>query len=111
MTTAATLKIYNAKEAETQFGEVLNEASRKPVGITKQGRVAAYILSRRDFDAMVSRIQELEDQLWLAKADLAREEGFVGSERLKATIPNRMIARFSKAGKSASDGSMPENTA
>jgi prevent-host-death family protein len=86
MTTAATLKIYNAKDAETQFGEVLNEASRKPVGITKQGRVAAYILSRRDFDAMVSRIQELEDQLWLAKADLAREEGFVGSERVKAIL-------------------------
>ncbi|MBP1208149.1 prevent-host-death family protein [Duganella sp. 1411] len=86
MTTAAPLKIYNAKDAETQFGEVLNEASRKPVGITKRGRVAAYILSRRDFDAMVSRIQELEDQLWLAKADLAREGGFVGSERVKTIL-------------------------
>ena len=88
MTTAATLKLYNAKDAETRFGEVLNEASRKPVGITKQGRVAAYIVSRRDFEAMVSRIQELEDQLWLAKADLAREEGFVGSERVKAILAN-----------------------
>ena len=98
MTTAATLKLYTAKDAKTQFGEVLDEASRKPVGITKRGRVAAYILSRRDFDAMASRIQDLEDQLWLAKADLAREEGFVGSERVKAILGVLGDAKNEEAG-------------
>ena len=86
MNNAATFTIFSAKDAKTRFGELLDEALSRPVGITKHDRLTAYVVSKRDFEAMLERIQELEDQLWLAKADLARKEGFVGAERVDALL-------------------------
>src|SRR5690349_5628735 len=77
---------FSAKDAKTRFGEVLDEALGHPVGITKHNRLAAYIVSKRDFEAMTARIQELEDQLWLAKADAARNEGFASAESVDAFL-------------------------
>lgn len=73
---------FSARDAKTRFGEVLDEALGRPVGITKHDRLTAYMVSKRDFDAMRNRIQELEDQLWLTKADAARMEGFVSTEEV-----------------------------
>jgi BMFP domain-containing protein YqiC len=56
------------------------------VGITKHDRLTAYLVSKRDFEALVERVQELEDQLWLAKADAARKDGFVGPEQVDALL-------------------------
>ena len=83
---AATLTTFSAKDAKTRFGELLDEALGRPVGITKHGRLTAYLVSKRDFEAMVRKIRELEDQLWLASADAARKEGFVGSDRVDALL-------------------------
>jgi cysteine sulfinate desulfinase/cysteine desulfurase-like protein len=44
------------------------------------------VVSKIDFESMVERLQELEDQLWLIKADAAREEGFVGAESVEAFL-------------------------
>lgn len=84
--TAATLTTFSAKDAKTRFGELLDEALGRPVGITKHDRLTAYVVSKRDFETMVAKVQELEDQLWLAKAALARNEGFVGAERVDAFL-------------------------
>ena len=86
MNGAAPLTIFSAKDAKARFGEMLDEALAHPVGITKHDRLTAYVVSKRDFEKMVANIQDLEDQLWLAKADLARKEGFVGPERADAVL-------------------------
>lgn len=86
MSNAATFTTFSAKDAKTRFGELLDEALGRPVGITKHDRLTAYVVSRRDFEAMVAKVQELEDQLWLARAALARNEGFVGAERVDAFL-------------------------
>lgn len=86
MTPPAAIKTFSASDASAKFADLLDAASSKPVGITRQGQLAAYLVSRSDFDAMISSIQELEDQLWLAKAELARKHGFVGSSRVKAIV-------------------------
>lgn len=83
---AATFTTFSAKDAKTRFGELLDEALGRPVGITKHDRLTAYVVSKRDFEAMVAKVQELEDQLWLARAALARNEGFVGAERVDAFL-------------------------
>lgn len=75
---AATLTTFSAKDAKARFGELLDKALGRPVGITKHDRLTAYVVSKTDFESMVERMQELEDQLWLYQADAARKEGFVG---------------------------------
>lgn len=77
---------FSARDAKTRFGEVLDEALGRPIGITRHDRLTAYVVSKRDFDALVGRVQELEDQLWLAKADAARSEGFASAKDVEALL-------------------------
>jgi prevent-host-death family protein len=77
---------FTAKDAKTRFGELLDEALGRPVGITKHDRLTAYVVSKRDFEQMLATIETLEDQLWLAKAELARKDGFVGAEQVDALL-------------------------
>lgn len=82
----ATLTTFSAKDAKARFGEVLDEALGHPVGITRHDRLTAYIVSKREYEAMVAKVQYLEDQLWLAKAEAAREEGFASPESVDAFL-------------------------
>ncbi|WP_422650271.1 Antitoxin [Cupriavidus sp. H18C1] len=82
----AALTTFSARDAKTRFGEVLDEALGRPIGITRHERLTAYVVSKRDFEALVSRIQELEDQLWLAKAQIARNEGYASPEEVSAFL-------------------------
>lgn len=77
---------FSAKDAKARFGEMLDQALGQPVGITKHDRLTAYVVSKRDFESMLANIEDLEDQLWLAKADLARKGGFVGPDRTDAFL-------------------------
>ena len=86
MMAAAPLTIFSAKDAKARFGEVLDEALGQPVGITRHDRLTAYIVSRKEFERMVAHVQYLEDQLWLAKADAARNDGYASSERVSAFL-------------------------
>lgn len=80
------LTTFSARDAKARFGELLDVALGGLVGITKHDRLTAYVVSKRDFEALLVRIQELEDQLWLAKADAARKNGFVGSKHADALL-------------------------
>jgi prevent-host-death family protein len=86
MMNAATLTTFSAKDAKARFGEVLDEALGHPVGITRHDRLTAYIVSRKEFEKMVAHVQYLEDQLWLAKAEAARNEGYASNERVSAFL-------------------------
>lgn len=80
------LTTFSAKDAKARFGELLDAALGGLVCITKHDRPTAYVVSKRDFESLVEKVQELEDQLWLAKAEAARKEGFVGSEQVDALL-------------------------
>lgn len=86
MISPAVLKTFSASDASARFADLLDAASSKPVGITRHDQRAAYLVSKEDFDAMVASIHDLEDQRWLAKAELARKQGFVGATRVKAIV-------------------------
>lgn len=83
---AATFTTFSAKDAKARFGEVLDEALGHPVGITRHDRLTAYVVSRKEFEKMIARVQYLEDQLWLAQAEAARNEGFASHERVSAFL-------------------------
>jgi PHD/YefM family antitoxin component YafN of YafNO toxin-antitoxin module len=59
---------YRAEDVTDRLGELLDEASASPIRITMHERLMAYIVSSSDYEAMLERIQFLEDQLWLGKA-------------------------------------------
>jgi prevent-host-death family protein len=80
------LTTVSVQDAETRFSELLVEVSGAPVGITQNDQLAAYLISRNDYEAMSEKIQFLEDQLWLAKADAARAEGRAAKKRVAAFL-------------------------
>lgn len=86
MTLAQAFSTFSAKDAKTRFGELLDAALGQPVGITKHDRLTAYVVSKNFLESTLHRIEELEDSLWLAKAEIARKEGFVGAERVDAIL-------------------------
>lgn len=81
-----TLSTFTARDAKTRFGEVLDQALGHPVGITRHDRLTAYVVSKRDFDGLVKKVQDLEDQLWLARADAARKEGLASRDEVEAFL-------------------------
>jgi prevent-host-death family protein len=81
-----TLVTFTARDAKTRFGEVLDEALGRPVGITRHDRLTAYVVSRRDFEGLRDRVQELEDKLWLLQAEAARKEGFASTSEVDAFL-------------------------
>lgn len=99
------LVTFSARDAKTRFGELLDEALGHPVGITRHDRLTAYVVSKRDFDGMRERLQELEDQLWLLRADLARADGFASEEDVKAFLAaNRNTIDEPEANKTGPQG-------
>jgi hypothetical protein len=51
----------------------------RPVGISRQDELVAYLVSKHDIDKLFEKIEELEDQVWLKEAELAEKEGFVAA--------------------------------
>ena len=49
-----------ATEAKNRFGELLEAVGHEPVGIAKNGRAVAVILSAQDYSAMEEKILEAE---------------------------------------------------
>ena len=81
------MKTLGASEAKNRFGEMLDLARREPVQIAKKGRGVAVVLSIEEFE----RFSDLENQLLALKAEIAHQEGFIGtveSETLLSDILN-----------------------
>jgi antitoxin Phd len=60
-------------EAQNQFGQLLDTVQREPVAITRHGRTAAFMISPRDMEELVSartrRSAALRDlEAWREKA-------------------------------------------
>lgn len=47
-----------ATDAKNRFGELLEMARTEPVAIQKSGRVAAYVVSAEQYEALVDRANE-----------------------------------------------------
>jgi len=83
---ALTLTTFSAKDAKARFGELLDTAMGRPVGITKHDRLTAYLLSKIDYESLLEKLQEFEDRLWLLEAEKARQGGFVESGNVDALL-------------------------
>ena len=43
------MQVYSASDAKREFGEVLVKSQREPVGVTRNGKPIAVILSEKDY--------------------------------------------------------------
>ena len=75
-------KVFSVKDAETSFTELMRAAVRGPVAIGDDRKPAAYLVSKQQFDAMLNHVEEITDALWLARAEVAEQEGFIGDDEL-----------------------------
>lgn len=65
----------SANEAKTQFGDLLLRVQRGPVGISKNGKPAAVMVSSEEYQS----IELLRQQLLQARAGQARDDIAAGN--------------------------------
>jgi prevent-host-death family protein len=80
-------------EAQNQFGQLLDLVQREPVAITRHGRPAAFIVSPRDMEDLMSikerRTKAVKDlEAWRA---MARKSMKPAAARLTDEEVNRMV--------------------
>ena len=77
------MKSMTASDAKQGFGELMDNALREPVTITKNGKPAAVLMSHGDF----KRFEALEDIIWAFRAEQAlASSDFLGTEETAAFI-------------------------
>lgn len=76
------MKSFAAAKAKLNFGELLDEAQKGPVTITKKDRPVAVLLSKEEYE----RLEAIEDAAWAdrAQAILDREKPLSHQESIKA---------------------------
>ncbi len=78
--------VFNARDAKTRFGELLDESLGQPVAIKRHDRLVSYVVSVKLFDSMRERLQQLEDDLWVTKAEQAASMGYASREEVNAFL-------------------------
>lgn len=78
----------DSTKAKTKFGEMLDFARREPIAIDKRGRMVAVLLSNEEYEKM----QEIEDQYWGLKAQIARKEGLLSETESEKILEDLLDA-------------------
>ncbi len=79
----------SATYAKNNFGELLDNVSKNPVKIERNGRPVAVVLSYDEF----RRIEALEDAWWAKKAEEAIKEGFLGQDESEKFLAEMLNAK------------------
>lgn len=89
------MKIVSSVEAQNHFGELLDNAQREPISITRRGRPVAYIVSTDTYRALAKRVAEPSQ----TAAYLEAVAAFHGSGKkgaTKALLADRVAERKRK---------------
>jgi len=75
-----------SKEVKNAFGKYLRASTIEPVTITRNDTPVAVIVSIEEYE----RLNRVDDSYWIAKAEAAVKEGFIGTEETAKYIKARM---------------------
>ena len=89
--------VFNAGDAKSRFGEMLDASIANPVGIRRHSRLISYLVSKDAYESLQRKVDELEDQVWLHLAEQARNEGYVSEKRVEAHLERMLKASDEKA--------------
>jgi PHD/YefM family antitoxin component YafN of YafNO toxin-antitoxin module len=81
--------VLSVQQAKARLEELVVAAAANPVEIAAEDGRTAMLVSKQDFVAMLATVEELTDQLWLVRAEMARKGGFVGSDVAHAEADSR----------------------
>lgn len=81
------MKTVSSTEIKNRLGQYLESAIGEPVVVEKAGRPVAVVLSYAEYQ----RLLRLEDSYWAARARLAEESGWVGSEQTMALLKESTV--------------------
>ena len=74
------MKSITASDARRRFGRLLETVQREPVTITKNGRVAAVVISASDNELTSAMEGFLEERQWRERVADAERGGYIGVE-------------------------------
>ena len=74
------MKSFTASDARRRFGRLLETVQREPVTITKNGRVAAVVISASDNELTSAMEVFLEERQWRERGADAERGGYIGVE-------------------------------
>lgn len=79
------MKTITSVEAQNRFGELLDNAQREPVTITRRGRPVAFLLSPEDMKDLLDIRRQREQVLADFEAFFARADARLGEGAKKLT--------------------------
>lgn len=71
------MKTVTSTELKTNTAKILAAAQREPVSIEENGIRIAVMLPQADYE----RLTKLENNYWLARAQHAEAEGYIGADK------------------------------
>jgi len=80
------MKSFTASDARRRFCVLLETAHREPVTITKNGRVAAVVISASDNELTSAMEGFLEERQWRERVADAERGGYIGVEESGAIM-------------------------
>jgi len=87
------MKSFTASDARRRFGRLLETVQREPVTITKNGRVAAVVISASD-KSLTAAIEEfLEERQWSVRIADAERGGYIGARDSKRILSEALNAK------------------
>ncbi|SHN71662.1 type II toxin-antitoxin system Phd/YefM family antitoxin [Desulfovibrio litoralis] len=87
------MNTVNATYAKQNFGACVADAAKQPVVIEKSGRPTVVMISYEEFQ----RFNELEESMWLQRAQDAATGGYLSVDESDAVMKKR-LARATKNG-------------
>ncbi|WP_027188285.1 type II toxin-antitoxin system Phd/YefM family antitoxin [Desulfovibrio cuneatus] len=80
------MNTVNATYAKQNFGACVADASKEPVVIEKSGRPTVVMISYEEFQ----RLQDLDDSIWLQRAQEAATSGYFSVAEADAFMKKRL---------------------
>lgn len=75
-----------ATELKNRLGEFIDKARREPVLVQSHGRNVVVMLDHAEYE----RLRQLEDTYWIARAEQAARNGFMGTEETMTYLQERL---------------------
>ena len=81
------MTVVQAKDAKNKFGQVLDMTQSKKVGISKYGRVVAFLISKEELE----RLEAIEDKFWIEQGKKAEKEGKFTGKKEGEKLLNKIL--------------------
>jgi len=86
------MKSFTASDARRRFGRLLEIVLREPVTITKNGRVAAVVISASDNELTSAMEGFLEERQWRERIAEAERGGYIGAQESNRILSEALNA-------------------